>query len=304
MKRCIVTRGISASGKSTWAYEFMIDQAKNNQSWYYLERDIIRTEMLLKKTDYLVTELKWDLWNWKWEYEVTDIFNEKLNFVANSNNYDGLIIADTNLNVERFETLLKTLKSLNFDVEVKEFSISFDEACKRDAQRKNGVGHSVIARQYEQWLSFQEYRRYVPNTNLLPAILVDIDGTISHRVTNRSPFDWDRVDEDAVDTSLETMLKCFINANIPLIILSGRDEICRDKTSDWLSEYEIWYDLLLMRPQGDTRSDTIVKEELFWNNVADNYNVIGVFDDRPKIANMWRKIGVKVFQVGNPYINF
>ncbi len=52
------------------------------------------------------------------------------------------------------------------------------------------------------------------------------------------------------------------------------------------------------------RKDTIVKEEIFWRDIADNYNVQFVIDDRPSVARMWRELGLKVFQVGDPHIEF
>ena len=46
-------------------------------------------------------------------------------------------------------------------------------------------------------------------------------------------------------------------------------------------------------------------EELFWDNVADNYNVIGVVDDRPQMIRLWHELKImNVICVGNPYIEF
>lgn len=52
------------------------------------------------------------------------------------------------------------------------------------------------------------------------------------------------------------------------------------------------------------RKDTIIKEELFWKPIADNYNVQFVLDDRLSVCRMWRDLGIKVLQVGNPHIEF
>ena len=60
-----------------------------------------------------------------------------------------------------------------------------------------------------------------------------------------------------------------------------------------------------MRNKNDTRKDRIVKEEIFWNVVAPKYNVIGVFDYRPQVLQMWHELKLpNVICVGNPFISF
>jgi hypothetical protein len=59
-----------------------------------------------------------------------------------------------------------------------------------------------------------------------------------------------------------------------------------------------------MRQAGDMRKDSIIKSEIFWENVAPNYDVKMVIDDRPQVTRMWRSIGLNVLQVGNPYVEF
>ena len=69
-------------------------------------------------------------------------------------------------------------------------------------------------------------------------------------------------------------------------------------------EHGIGASALFMRAPGDMRKDTIVKEEIFWRDIADNFNVQFVVDDRPSVCRMWRELGLKVLQVGNPHIEF
>jgi hypothetical protein len=59
-----------------------------------------------------------------------------------------------------------------------------------------------------------------------------------------------------------------------------------------------------MRPADDQRADDVLKSELYYQNIRDRYNVLGVIDDRPKVCRMWRKLGLSVFQVGNPDYEF
>ncbi len=145
---------------------------------------------------------------------------------------------------------------------------------------------------------------YVPDTNLPQAIIFDIDGTLAH-MTDRGPFDWKRVGTDSVDEIVREMLFGFQDKGYNIVIMSGRDSICRQETHNWLWKWDICYDLLCMRPERDYRKDSIVKEELFYNYVAPYYNVLAVVDDRPQVVRMWYEIGIpKVICVGNPWLEF
>ena len=56
-----------------------------------------------------------------------------------------------------------------------------------------------------------------------------------------------------------------------------------------------------MRPESDSSCDTIIKKRLFLKYVAPFYNVVGVFDDRPKVVNMWHDINIpNVFRSSRP----
>jgi hypothetical protein len=70
-----------------------------------------------------------------------------------------------------------------------------------------------------------------------------------------------------------------------------------------LLTYAVSYNYLVMREQGDSRKDTIVKKEMFDKYIKGKYNVLYVVDDRPCVCRMW-SLGLKVMQVGNPYIEF
>ncbi|NBU34805.1 hypothetical protein EBS40_09370 [bacterium] len=48
----------------------------------------------------------------------------------------------------------------------------------------------------------------------------------------------------------------------------------------------------------DDRDDRIVKKEIFDAWIKDRYNVKFVLDDRNRVVEMWRSLGLKVLQVG------
>ena len=54
-----------------------------------------------------------------------------------------------------------------------------------------------------------------------------------------------------------------------------------------------------MREEGDYRSDDIIKKEIYDEMILPYYNVIAVFDDRSKVVEMTRKLGLHTFQVAD-----
>jgi hypothetical protein len=131
---------------------------------------------------------------------------------------------------------------------------------------------------------------------------LQIDGTLAINNT-RHPFDWDRVDEDALNPAVAMMVEK-LGRDSNIILLSGRSAVCRDLTISWLKKYKIEHKDLFMRPADDSRADDILKSEFYYLHVRDKYNVLGVIDDRPKVCRMWRNLGLNVFQVGNPDYEF
>lgn len=81
-----------------------------------------------------------------------------------------------------------------------------------------------------------------------------------------------------------------------LWITSGRSDSVELETRGWLKKYKVPFHRLLMRSAADNRADSELKRE--W---AVQYNfvetVIGVFDDRNSVVDMWRELGIPCFQV-------
>lgn len=140
--------------------------------------------------------------------------------------------------------------------------------------------------------------RYVADPTLPPAWLVDIDGTLAH-MGDRSPYQWHRVGEDTVSPAVEAAVRAFAAApdGFAIVLLSGRDGICRPETEEWLARHDIPYDELYMRAPGDNRKDSIVKAELFDAHTRHRYRVVAVLDDRDQVVRMWRRMGLVCFQV-------
>lgn len=130
------------------------------------------------------------------------------------------------------------------------------------------------------------------------AVICDIDGTLANRITDRKPFEWDRVKEDSLIQAVADLLAMFTKNGVLVILFSGRDESCRNLTQEWLVENNIHYDDLFMRKAKDNRKDFIVKRELYEEHIKDNYDVWFVLDDRNQVVDMWRKeLELPCFQV-------
>ena len=300
--KAYITVGVSASGKSTWADEL---QKKLAGRVVRIERDMIRSQLIferkgLRTEGYPNGSVLWEQYNWKWEADVSRIVDELIATAVAEQK--SIIISDTNLNVLRLAGLKDRLIALGFEIQVQEFHVSWDEATKRDTARSNGVGTSVLARQFEQYYDMWE-GGYHPASGLPHAVIFDVDGTLA-RKGDRSPFDWDKVDVDTLIKPVANILRSMCECGFYIIITSGRDSVCREKTAQWLEDHNLPFHELYMRPEGDMRKDAIIKREIFDNHIRDRFHVESVFDDRPQVCRMWRSLGLNVLQIGNPYIEF
>lgn len=130
-------------------------------------------------------------------------------------------------------------------------------------------------------------------------ILVDLDGTLALFEGRRSPYDASRCDEiDEPNPAVLSVVQMCDDKRIAVILMSGRDSKFRPQTVRWLEKHSIPYHALHMRVENDRRKDSLVKRDLFNENVANKYNVLFVLDDRNQVVELWRKeFGLHCFQV-------
>jgi hypothetical protein len=135
-------------------------------------------------------------------------------------------------------------------------------------------------------------------SSLPRAVLVDVDGTLAIR-GRRSPYDWSRVGEDDPNPPVIELVQLIAAAGRHrIILLSGRDEVCRLQTEMWLDAQRVPYDELYLRPHRDNRKDAIVKVELYRRHIAPRFEVAFVLDDRDQVVRAWREeLGLPCFQV-------
>lgn len=145
-------------------------------------------------------------------------------------------------------------------------------------------------------------------------IVFDIDGTladIKHRrgYVQTKPKNWKAFEKgiplDSPNQPVIDMFQAFVDKN-DVLLASGRGEQSREVTETWLvNNWVIGWKKLYMRPEGDYRSDVIIKREILdqivteWGKKPDF-----VVDDRKRVCDMWIENGIFVFDVGQGVADF
>ena len=139
-------------------------------------------------------------------------------------------------------------------------------------------------------------------------VIFDLDGTLALidkrrdvSTKDNGKMDWAKffdptmVDLDDPNTPVITMAN-LLSSQYRIWILSGRSDVTRQATIDWLSKHNVRYDHLVMRPQNLLyMADNELKQS--WLDTIGKENVAMVFDDRNQVVDMWRQNGLTTFQV-------
>ena len=293
--KAIITVGISGSGKTTWAEDF----CEENVDYVNINRDDVRFALFNDGVrDW--SEYKFNKAN---EGRVSEVIDQQM-FTAMMET-KNIIISDTNLTKKYRDRLTSKLEGWGYEVEFKEFDITLEEAWKRNSNRVGGIENHIVYSQYRKWCEYKGRKTYEPDYDLTKAVIVDIDGTVADMKGVRGPFDWAKVGEDKPRYMVLSMVEGFVSEGYDVIFLSGRDGKCYQDTKDWLDSNFSYDYKLFMRDSGDCRKDTVIKEEIFWENVAPDYCVMMAIDDRPCVIRLWHEIGIKnVISVANPWEEF
>jgi len=142
-----------------------------------------------------------------------------------------------------------------------------------------------------------EWQPWEPTTGLDPVYLVDIDGTVAIK-GDRDIYDGSKAYLDTPNWNVVRIIR-MLQKTHRIVYMTGRDAEHRRVTAEWLKTNGLIAHELHTRPLGDKRKDSTVKHELFNQHIRGKYNVTGVFDDRNQVVEMWRAIGLTVFQVAD-----
>jgi len=218
--KILILIGIPASGKSTWAADYV----RNNPNWVRVNRDDFRamlknSQVCENKIEDMITAL------------VIDTINRAL--MKNLN----VLIDNTNLKQKYIDGFIEQFKyQANIDFRV--FDISLAKAIERDAARDKKVGAGPIKKMYESYkilidsFDFQPVNKIKSRPVIKPtfesdlpdAVVFDIDGTLAH-IGNRSVFDWMKVYVDDVNPIVSEQMAFHRSKGRKIIIMTGRNTI-------------------------------------------------------------------------------
>lgn len=138
------------------------------------------------------------------------------------------------------------------------------------------------------------------------AFIFDLDGTLAdlthrrHHVikpNRRWNQFFDECGKDAPIMDVINLYNILAQHEYRMLVVSGRSDHVRVQTRAWLTSNLAVAPDLFMRRDGDYRADDIVKREIYEQQIAPSYNIVGVFDDRDRVVGMWRELGLRCYQV-------
>lgn len=286
MLKVYMTRGLPASGKSTWA---KAEVAKNTNGIKRINRDDLR--------------MMFDNGEWSGSREKFIVAAQSALILLALEKGKHVILDDCNLdqsNLARVEQLISGfIQKRKAEIEIVDFThVTPEECIERDRKRAQYVGEKVIRRMHTRYL-FKREPKPQADPNLPRAILVDVDGTLALQ-NGRSPYEFEKASEDILNGAVAKIVWDYRRdgrSGGHILIMTGREEKFRDVTEKWLYKHDIAFDRLWMRPTGDTRNDTLVKREIYDREIAGKFNVEYCLDDRDRIVALWRSLGLTCLQV-------
>jgi predicted kinase len=291
--KLLVLRGISASGKTTYAKQLQA------QGWVCVEKDEIRKDTRLFKDG-------------QYNHKRGDegiVIRERDRIIRNALR-DGkdVVSSDTNLNPSHIKQLQSIARQFGAEFEVDDsyLAVPLKELIERDKQRDNAVGEVVIRKQFHDFVkTMPTFLQY--DSDLPWLVVSDVDGTLTNGPKDRGPYDWAKVGQDEVNLGAAKILDGVrVIDNTKIFLMSGRSEECRPETEDWLERNDIEYDALFMRPvERISDKDYDIKAQFVEDHIRGQYNVLMWLDDRPQVCRMLRDVyGINVFERGDPYHEF
>lgn len=325
MRTMWIFKGLPGCGKSTEAAAMI---KKEPGRWVRVNRDDLRGMVVGPGNNPFTSGNKADR-----EDLVRNLKNEIVR-QAFREGFD-VILDDTHLVPSTVKKLHELAISVG-DVKVIERGVNVDvETCiARDAKRTGfaNVGEKVIkdmARMsgVDKGRKLSDKEAYYPprwapggggdngvpyndDPKLLTTIDCDLDGTTS-LLNGRSPYDASTCDQDPPNPPVVECIKAmyvYLSGRavaegkdpraLKIIFTSGREDKYRVPTEAFLAQHlpGIPYELH-MRRSGDQRKDSVIKREMFDENIKGKWNILFVLDDRNQVVDNWREMGLHCFQV-------
>ena len=275
MTHLIMTKGLPASGKTTWSLEQVKAYPGKIKR---INKDDLRA---------MLDGGKWSKGNESFVLDARD----HLILLSLSRGFN-VIVDDTNLHPKHEERLRELAASHKADFLIQDFTEVDVETCiERDLQRPVSVGEKVIRgmhRDLQRPCQAPLWDRALPT-----AIICDLDGTLA-LFGAANPYSRD-FSQDQLNGTVAGILERFPQDTI--VLCSGRTAKYMPETVEWLHNEGVRYDHLWMRAEGDSRKDAVVKREIYEEHIQGKFNVRFVLDDRDQVVRLWRELGLTCLQV-------
>lgn len=306
-----ITRGLPASGKTTWAKE----QQRKRDDVVRVNRDDLRNDVFGGAPNGVLDN--------RAEATITDLQTQMVTTLLDKGY--SVIIDDTNLKSKVVRHWYQVAKNYGGRVQfvVQDFETPLATCIERDAERGRQGGRLVreeiirmlhdrsfvkgmlppLPDEVREVIAPKTPEMYTIDPNLPTAYIFDVDGTVA-QMNGRSPYDWHRVDEDLPIEMVIDLARTLHDAGHQIIVLSGRDGVSLEDTEIWLMEHGFPEHITYMREAENREKDYIIKERLYREHIEGKWAIKGIFDDRLQVVQLWYRLGLPVFRVGDPEARF
>lgn len=268
--KLILTRGLMASGKSTWSKQFVLD----NPEYVRVNRDDLRAMLFgmkfSNKNEELVSITR--------DHCITEALKQGR----------SVIVDETGLNPKTQAQMKRFAKDHNAEFQIKDFDKDVESCILDDMKRPNPVGSKVITHMARKYNYPPRNKQQIDN-NKNWCIICDLDGTIAE-CGSRNPYDTAVSIKDTPIHFVIDILKKYSDHKI--IFVTGRNEKYRNISIEWIEKYLLFDYSLYMRPELDKRKDFIIKKEIYELYIKPTYNVRFCIEDRPRVIRQYRKLGL------------
>ena len=141
-------------------------------------------------------------------------------------------------------------------------------------------------------------------------IIFDLDGTLADINARRilatksnGKLDWnkffdpDNIKLDVPNDHVVKMAQLFAEDGFNIFIFSGRLDTTKHTTLAWLTRNRVPFHKLVMRDKDRLFMPDDQLKKQFLDDHSNIDDVFLVVDDRQKVVDMWRSLGLTVFQV-------
>ncbi len=175
---------------------------------------------------------------------------------------------------------------------IKDMANKFKDVLKKD------VWKPYKLYPFSAWAEKMNVEPVEYNPELPDAIIVDLDGTVFDCTGVRSPYDetkyhLDNPKQDVINRVRDHAYKL----GHKVIFVSGRHEDGREVSTEMLNKHvKVPIEGFFMRYERGTE-DSVIKLQLFNTYIRGKYNIVAVYDDRNRVVEMGRSLGLLCLQV-------